>query len=144
MDDAGATLAGIAADVRSGKSQVVTQKADEQQPRLDFRRVFNAIDLHPDRDPAGRGHGRRHGLCTPPLTWRRGTGPGVTNPIGSICHLRPTANPTGPKVDLVWLPEVDASARNRRRASTRAGSPPQVGLADYVGASIPPTRVAGD
>src|SRR5215207_7940120 len=45
--------------------------------------------------------------------------------------------PTDPKVGRVWSLKVDASARNRRHASTRAGIPPAVGLADHVSASIP-------
>src|SRR5215212_11434095 len=45
---------------------------------------------------------------------------------------------TDPKAGRLWSLKVNAGARNRRHASTRAGIPPAVGLADYVSASIPP------
>src|SRR5215217_7244248 len=111
MDDAGTTLAGIAANVRSGKSQVIAQETDEQQPRLDFRRVFNAVDLHPDRHPCRRGHGRGHGLCT--LRSLAAVAPALdaTIPIATICRVRsgPSAYPTG-----AVLPSVVTKGQRQR------------------------------
>ena len=45
MDDAGATLAGIAADMRAGQPEMVPQQMDQQRPALDISRRRFAV--HP-------------------------------------------------------------------------------------------------
>src|SRR6185437_13714095 len=43
MDDAGAALAGVAADMRSGQSEMLAKKLDQQSPRFDLAGLGLAI-----------------------------------------------------------------------------------------------------
>jgi hypothetical protein len=60
IDDAGAALAGVAADVGAGQPEVLPQEMDEQQSRLDLRRVRDPVDRQPNGQPGWCRHGLRH------------------------------------------------------------------------------------
>jgi hypothetical protein len=48
MDDAGAALAGVAADMRAGQAQLFAQQLDQQRARFDLDLVLSAV--HRQRD----------------------------------------------------------------------------------------------
>src|ERR1051325_646050 len=48
-DRADAALAGVAADVRAGEAELVAQEVDEEEARLDVRRLLRAVDREGDR-----------------------------------------------------------------------------------------------
>jgi hypothetical protein len=48
VDDTGAAVAGIAADVRPGQLQLVAEQLDEERARLDHHRDLLAIHLQSD------------------------------------------------------------------------------------------------
>ena len=45
MDDAGAALAGVAADMRAGQAEVLAQILDQQRARIDVRRRGLAVHI---------------------------------------------------------------------------------------------------
>ena len=60
VDDAGAALAGVAADVGAGQPKIVAQEVDEQEPGLDFGRVGRTVDRNVDGNLRGSF---RHATC---------------------------------------------------------------------------------
>ena len=46
MDDAGAALAGVAADMRAGQAELLAQQLHEQGAALDLGRHRLAVDRH--------------------------------------------------------------------------------------------------
>lgn len=49
VDDAGATLAGIAADVRPGHAEILSQHLDEQRARFNLGRDRYSVEIETDR-----------------------------------------------------------------------------------------------
>ena len=50
MDRAGAAVGGVAADVGAGQTELIAQRVDQQQPRLDVELVLVAVHLETDTD----------------------------------------------------------------------------------------------
>ena len=50
MDGAGAAVGRVAADVRAGQPELVAQRVDQQQPRLDLELVLHAVDVQAHRN----------------------------------------------------------------------------------------------
>ena len=73
MDDAGAALAGVAADMRAGEAEILAQELNQQRARLDV--AGDRLAVH------GHGHGHRHFRVLPRATFigggRRGDAPSV-------------------------------------------------------------------
>src|SRR5918995_6834033 len=67
MDDTGAALARIAADVRAGESELIAQVMNEEEPRLNHGLLLEAVDTKRDRDvlrSLSFGHDERSSFAT--------------------------------------------------------------------------------
>ena len=83
VDGAGAALAGVAADVRAGQVEVLTQGLDEEPSRLDVELVGRPVD--DERDVFAHGH-------EPPAARVGAVEPGCRV---AVSWSPPTAPPTG-------------------------------------------------
>ena len=132
VDGAGAAVAGVAADVRSGQLELVADEVDEQAPRIDVALVDVAVDLDRDRHARRRLHAHRPRSCACATARTRADAGEVAAVVGGGVDVRWRVEVRRLEglADAVLITtrggkqdgnSVDATERNSHRVAGQAG-----------------------